>query len=97
MRIDDHIWNDTFSCVGQVLLSVSHSASTLLSVTTSKLITNLWNFNCSHFDLCEPLVIFICCNDDLVNNTGLGTLKWDGAALELLFALIIEVIRECVL
>ena len=53
MRVDDEVWSDSFSCEGQVFLSVSHTASALLPMATSELVSDLRNSLRSHLDLSE--------------------------------------------
>lgn len=74
MGINNHIWVNTFTGKWQVLLPISHTTSTLLSVTRCKFITDLRNFNSSHFDFNESLVFVICSQNDLVNVTFLRVL-----------------------
>jgi len=59
VRIDDHIGHNTFDREGQVFLSVSHSTSSLLSVTTGKLVSDLWRFNRSHLNFHESAHLFV--------------------------------------
>ena len=60
MRVDYHVWVDTFSCERQVLLSIRNTTCSLLSVTTSKLITNHRDFNSTHFYFHISDFVFVC-------------------------------------
>lgn len=64
--IDNHVWVNTFASEWQILLPISHTTSTLLTVTRGEFITDLRNFNSSHFDFNESLVFVICSQNDLV-------------------------------
>ena len=59
MRVHDHVGNHAFNREWQVFLSVGHAASTLLTVTTGKLITDLRNLDRSHLDLDQAAHLFI--------------------------------------
>lgn len=45
VRIDNHIGSDTFSGEWKIFLSIGHTTSSLLTMTRSELISNLWNLN----------------------------------------------------
>lgn len=55
--------------VGPYLLPVSDTTGSLLSVSTSKLITDLWSLSGSHPDLTEPVSIIIDGQHNLVHYT----------------------------
>jgi len=74
VRVYYHIGNDSFSSERQILLSVSHATSTLLTVTTSKLVTNLRDSDGSHLDFSEPKIFLICGNNDLIDDSTLSVL-----------------------
>lgn len=83
VRVDNHIWYNTFNCERKILLSISHSTSSFLAVTTSEFITDLGYFYSSHFDFNESLILIVCCQDNLFDIPlfrvleGLGLiLKW---------------------
>ena len=82
--IDDHVWSNSFNREGQVFLAIGHSTGTLLTVTTSKLITNLGDLDRSHLDLDQAPGLLVHGETDLVDVTLLGVLEWDGPVLELL-------------
>ena len=82
--IDDHVWRHSFNREGQVLLTICHSAGTLLTVTTSELVTDLGNLDRSHLDLDEASGLFVHGQANLVNVTLLRMLEWDRPVLELL-------------
>ena len=67
VRVHNHIWNDSLYGKGQVLLSISNTASTFLTVSTSKLVADLRDLDRSHlyFDI-SPTVV-ICSQNYLVN------------------------------
>ncbi len=69
VRIYDHIWHNTFSSKGQVFLPVGHTASTLLTMTTSKLIANLWDPYSSHLNFGKSEILLVGSDDDLINDT----------------------------
>jgi hypothetical protein len=80
--IDNHVRHYSFSCKWQVFLSVSHTASSLLSVTTSEFVSNLWNSNGSHFNFSKSKVFFVSSYDNLIDDTTLRMLQRYGAVLE---------------
>ena len=82
--IDDHVWCHSFNREGQVFLTIRHSTSTLLTVTTGELVTDLGNLDRSHLDLDETSSLFVHGEDHLVDVALLGMLEWDGPVLELL-------------
>jgi hypothetical protein len=53
VRVDDQVWNNTFSCEREVFLSVCHSTCSFLSMSRGKLISDLRSLDCSHLDLDE--------------------------------------------
>ena len=59
VRVDNHVGNDAFNSEWQVFLSIGHTASSLLTVTTGKLVTDLGHLDCSHLDLDQaaPLLV----------------------------------------
>ena len=57
--VDDQVGTDTLLSERHVFLAVGHTDCTLLAVPRSKLVANLWNTDRSHFDLGEPVAIFI--------------------------------------
>ena len=59
--IDNHVGIDTLSSEGQVLLPISDSASSLLSMSTGKLVSNHGDLNSSHLNLDVPYFILISC------------------------------------
>ena len=67
MRVYNQIRNNTFSCEWQVFLSVCHTASTFLTVTRCKLISDLWGLDSSHLDFNEKIVFFILGDHDCIN------------------------------
>jgi hypothetical protein len=81
MRIDDQVRNDTLLSEWHIFLPVSHTDSTLLTVTRSKLVTNLWDSDRPHLDLCEPVPFFISGEDYTVDHTALRVLDLGGAVL----------------
>lgn len=64
MRIDNHVGVDAFSCKGQVFLSVSNSACSLLSVTTGELVSYHGYFDGTHFDFDVPDFVLVGGEDD---------------------------------
>lgn len=72
VRIHDHVRYDAFSSERQVLLSVSHAASTLLSMSTGELVTDLRDSHCSHLYLSKELRVLIRGDDHLVNDARLS-------------------------
>jgi hypothetical protein len=52
-------------------------------VTTGKLVTDLRDSNGSHFDFGEPLIFFVGCDDDLIDDATFCVLERSGAVLEL--------------
>jgi len=83
VRIDNHVRHYTFSSEWQILLSVSHTTSSLLTVTTSEFVSNLRNSNGSHFNFSKSKVFFVSSYDNLVNDTTLRVLQRYRAVLEL--------------
>ena len=69
MRVDNKVRHNTFPSEGEILLSVAHADSTLLSMSTGKLISDLRDPLASHLDLGEPLTVLIDSQDHLVNLT----------------------------
>ena len=67
MRVDNQIWNYALSGKGKILVSVEYTTCTLLTMSTSKLITDLWNPLRSHLDLSESEPLFIDCEDYLID------------------------------
>lgn len=65
VRVDNHIWYNTFDREWKVLLPIGHPTSTFLSMTTSEFITDLGNFNSSHLYLHESFVLIVCCQNNL--------------------------------
>jgi hypothetical protein len=86
VRVHDHIRHDALSRERKILLSVSHSARSLLTVPTSKLISDLRNSNCSHFDLSEPEIVLIVGNNNLIDDSTLSVFQWS-RAIFVLFSL----------
>jgi len=83
MRVYNHVWHNAFSSEGKIFLSVGHTASTFLTMTRGKLITDLRNSNSSHLNLGELLILFISSNDNRINDTTLSMLERSRAILEL--------------
>jgi len=69
VRIDDHVWNKTFTSKREILLTIRHSTSTFLTVTWSKFVTDLGSFDSSHLDLNKSLVFVISCEYNWVDIT----------------------------
>ena len=67
MWIDDHVGHYSLDSKWQVLLAISHTAGTLLSVTTGELISDLWHLDRSHFDFDEAARIIIGGDNDLID------------------------------
>ena len=66
MRIDDQIRHDTLSSEWEIFLAVEHAHSTLLTMSTSKLITDLRDPLRPHLDLSESLSLLIHSDHHLV-------------------------------
>ena len=81
MRVNDEVWDYALAGEGKILLPVGHSASSLLSVTRSKLITNLRNFDGAHLDLHEKVIVLFFGDHYLVDLTGLRMSKCLGSVL----------------
>lgn len=81
MRIDDQIRNNTFPSEWKILLTIEHPNGTLLTVTTSKLITNLRNSLRSHFNFGKAKALFIDCQYDLINFPSFRVLQASRAVL----------------
>ena len=80
--VHNHIGHDAFASKGQVFLSVSHSTSSLLTVSTRKLVTDLGNSNSSHLDLSKSDIILISGEYHLINNSALRMSHRNRAVLE---------------
>jgi len=78
VRVDNHVRYNSFDCERQVLLSVRNTDCSLLSMATGKLVSDLRNFYCAHLYFHEPLVVFICGQNDLVNDTFFRMSQWSG-------------------
>src|SRR6478609_9088525 len=76
VRVDNDIGSKTFSAERHILLSICNTDCTLLTVTRSKLVTNLRNLGCSYSDLDVLDVIGVDCQNDLINDTVLSTSQW---------------------
>lgn len=59
VRIYDHIWNYSFNRKGKIFLAEHHPAGPFLTVSWSKFIANLGNFDWAdlHFGHSEPFVV----------------------------------------
>jgi hypothetical protein len=67
VRVDNHVWYNTFDCKRKILLSIGHSTSTFLTVTTSEFVTDLGYFDSPHLNFHESFVLIVCRQDDLFN------------------------------
>ena len=68
MRVNNHVGHNTLSSERQVFLSVGHATSTLLTMSTRKLVTDLRDPHGSHLNLGKELVFLINRNDHLIDN-----------------------------
>lgn len=59
MGVHNHVGVDSFSCKGQVLLSVSNSACSLLSVTTGELVSDHGDLDGTHLNLDVPDFVLV--------------------------------------
>ena len=67
MGVDDHIRDHSLYREWEILLSISHTASTLLSVTTGKFVANLGYFYSSHFNFNKLFIAVIRSEDYLID------------------------------
>ena len=81
VRIDNHVWYHTLASEWQVFLSVSHTASSFLSVPTSEFITDLWNLDRSHLHFNETAHLFVASQNNLVDVAFFRVLERDGPIL----------------
>jgi len=72
VRIDNQVGHDALSSKWQVFLSISHSASTFLTMARRKLISNLGCLNSSHLYFDEQVVIYFLGDHHLVNLASLA-------------------------
>ena len=86
MRIYNQIRHNTFSCKGKILLSISHTTCSFLSMSWCKFISNLWNFNSSHFNFNEKIICFILWKHNLIYFTSFWMSQWLWGILHCLFS-----------
>ena len=67
MRVHDHVRHDSFAGEWQVLLSVRHTTSSFLTVSTGELVTNLRDLDRSHLDLHKATHFLVAGQNDLVD------------------------------
>mmetsp|Transcript_22559 Transcript_22559/g.51658 ORF Transcript_22559/g.51658 Transcript_22559/m.51658 type:complete len:223 (-) Transcript_22559:2734-3402(-) len=79
MGVDNDIRNDAFRGEGHVFLAVGHTDGSLLSVTRSKFISNLWNTRISDSDLRKSISLLRGGNHNVVHNTIVRTFHWGTA------------------
>lgn len=72
MRVDDHIGHYSVHCEGQVFLSESHAASTLLAMSGCKLVPNLGYPYTSDSYLRKLVTSCVLRDDDQVDDSFLG-------------------------
>merc|ERR1719150_2317633 len=67
--VDDDVGGDSFAGEQHVLLSVLDTAGSFLSVSTGKLVSDLWDPDRPHSDLGELVSLHIKSQHDLVHNS----------------------------
>lgn len=67
MWINNQIRDNTFSCKWKIFLSICHSTCSFLSMPRGKFITNLRNFNSSHFYFYEKIIILLISHHYRIN------------------------------
>jgi len=70
-----HVGHDSFTGKWQVLLTISHTASTLLTMSTGKFVSDLWYSDSSHLNFSEPDIFFIGRQHYLINDSALRVFK----------------------
>ena len=75
VRVDNHIRDNSLDGKGQIFLPVSNTASTFLSMSTGKLVSNLRDLYCSHFNFDVAPAIIVCGQNNLINIAFLTVLK----------------------
>lgn len=71
VRIDDHIWDDSFDGEGKVLLAICHAACSFLTVSGSELISDLRDPDTSDSNLCKFVACCVLRNDHQVHDSSL--------------------------
>lgn len=65
--IYNHVGSYALDGKGQILLSVSHATSSLLTMARSEFVTDLGNFDSSHFNFDKSFFLLICSENDLID------------------------------
>ena len=65
--VNNHVRIDTFNSKRQVFLSICHAACSFLTVPRCELVSDLRNFDGSHFNLDHALLLFVRCDHNLVD------------------------------
>lgn len=73
VRVDDHIWDDSFNGEGKILLTICHTACSFLTVPGSELISDLRDPDTSDSHLCKFVACCVLRNDHQVHNSSLGS------------------------
>ena len=69
VRVDNDIGNHTLHREWHIFLAISHTNSTLLTVTRSKFIPNLRNTDIANSNLGKAVTFFRCTDKNIVNDT----------------------------
>lgn len=93
VRVDNHVGHEPLNSEWQILLTIRHTASTFLSVTRGKLVSDLRRLDGSHLYLNEALILIVGRQNDRIDVAFLGVLKRDRLVLELLLLALITLIN----
>ena len=98
VRVNDHVWHDTFNCERQVFLPIGHTARTFLTVTTGELVTDLRDLDGTHLDLNQAAHFLVRGHHHLVDVAFLAVLQRRRPVLLWLCVqlLLLQIVQLCV-